>query len=368
MLKRTFLATAVAFFAATSVTAQSSSSEAIIRIVDIGPGLCAVAMAPGGHGMVFDAGPPGATNCQEAVRELVPGRRLDLFVLSHSDKDHIGMVKAILGAQRPPNQAQRENLAAVIIHSGDPRGPTVDRMRLTLTEQERLGACVYDLRKNNQPRPPCRSLHTGGPRTLMPGDSFAIGAATATFIAGWGDGNDIRDPSERRLDNAARNNGLSVVIRFEYGGHSVLITGDSIGRTQDDPSSTCAYAERIMVSRAATVPIDSDVLVAGHHGADNSSSTCFIRAVSPKYVIFSAGHEYHHPRQAAVARFLANGVDPSNLFRTDLGDNEGGTEMTAGSGGCEDPTGDDDVEVRLPSNSASPITVAYRGASAACTP
>jgi hypothetical protein len=318
--------------------------------------------------MVFDAGPPGATNCQEAVRELVPGRRLDLFVLSHSDKDHIGMVKAILGAQQPPNQAQRENLAAVIIHSGDPRGPTVDRMRLTIAEQERLGACVYDIRKNNRPPAPCRSLHTGGPRALMPGDSFAIGAATATFVAGWGEGNDIRDPGERKLDNAARNNGLSVVIRFEYGGHSVLITGDSIGRTQGDPSSTCAYAERIMVSRAATVPIDSDVLVAGHHGADNSSSTCFIRAVSPQYVIFSAGHEYNHPRQAAVARFLANGVSPSNLFRTDLGDNEGGTEMTAGSGACADPTGDDDVEVRLPSSPASPITVAYRGTSAACGP
>src|SRR4051794_30245721 len=112
MLDRALLATALAFFAAGNAGAQTLSGDAVIRIVDIGPGLCAVATVPGGHGMLFDAGPPGATRCQQAVRELVPGRHLDLVVLSHSDKDHIGMVKAILGPQPSPHQSQRENLAA----------------------------------------------------------------------------------------------------------------------------------------------------------------------------------------------------------------------------------------------------------------
>jgi len=360
----------IAFLCATPAAAQST--DAIVRVVDIGAGLCAVISVPGGHGILFDAGPPGATNCQSAVRELVPGRRLDLVVLSHSDADHIGMVRAILGPQPSPNQALRENDAAVIIHPGDPRGVTVTRMRTTtLAEQAALGACVYDLRANNQPPPPCRVLSPGRAAAIAPGDSFPIGAGRATFVAGWGDGNLAFTAGDARIPNdAARHNGLSIVIRFEYGGHSVLLTGDSLGRRQGDPANTCAYAERIMRDRAlaGTVAIDSDVLIAGHHGADNASSTCFIQAVSPRFVVFSAGNEYHHPRQATVTRLTDNGVALSDIFRTDLGDNEGGTEMTEGAGECADPTRDDDVEIRLPISPASPVTVAYRGVSAPCGP
>lgn len=357
----------IALLCATPAAAQST--DAVVRIVDIGAGLCAVISVPGGHGILFDAGPAGATNCQAAVRELVPDRHLDLVVLSHSDSDHIGMVKAILGPQPRPHQAERENIAAIIIHPGDPRGPQVTRMRVTLSEQAALGACVYDLRANNQPPAPCRVLSPGRTAAIAPGDSFAIGAGRATFVAGWGDGNLAFSPGDARIpDEAARNNGLSIVIRFEYGGHSVLLTGDSLGRRQGDPASTCAYAERIMVGRVAAVPLKSDVLIAGHHGADNASSTCFIQAVSPQYVVFSAGHEYHHPRQATMARMIDSHIVLANMFRTDRGDNEGGTEATEGAGQCPDPTGDDDVEIRLPDSPAHPVTVGYRGASAPCKP
>lgn len=370
------------FFAAICGTGIASSAEAqaatplatdaVVRVVDIGAGLCAVISVPGGHGILFDAGPPGATRCQNAVRELVPGRHLDLVVLSHSDADHIGMVRGILGMQPSPHQTEPENTAAIIIHPGDPRGVSVDRMREVLTAQAATGACVYNLRLNNQPRRPCRQR----PRqrgydpaaVIGPGDSFSVGAGRATFIAGWGDGNLAFTAGDAPIpDDAARNNGLSLVMRFEYGGHSVLITGDSLGRRQGDPATTCAYAERIMVARAARVPLRSDVLIAGHHGADNASSTCFIQAVSPRYVVFSAGHAYNHPRQATVLRFLNNHVALADIFRTDLDDNEGGTEMSVGSGTCSDPTGDDDVEIRMPSSASSPVRVAYTGASAPCS-
>jgi hypothetical protein len=257
----------------------------------------------------------------------------------------------------------------VILHPGDPRGPTVTTMRRTLADQATLGACVYDLRANNRPPAPCPGPPAGRTAVVAPGDSFAVGAARATFVAGWGDGNLTVGPHDVPLpDDAARNNVLSIVIRLEYGGHSVLITGDTLGRAQGNPASVCSYAERIMAGNAAAVPIDSDVLIGQHHGADNSTSTCFIRAVSPRFVIFSAGHEFNHPREATVQRLVANGVALANIFRTDLGDNEGGTEMVAGSGHCADPRGDDDVEIRLPLNPAAAVTVAYAGVSAPCGP
>jgi competence protein ComEC len=65
-------------------------------------------------------------------------------------------------------------------------------------------------------------------------------------------------------------------------------------------------------------------MTAPHHGGNNGSSNCFIRAVNPQYVIFSAGRGHHHPTQAAADRYIANGVPVENLFRTDRGDNEGG--------------------------------------------
>lgn len=331
----------------------AQSTDAVIRVVDIGAGLCVVATAPGGA-MLYDAG-RGGTLCRDAVRAMVPGRRLDLVVLSHSDSDHVRELPAILG----------ENTAAVIIHPGDPRGPTLDPVRQAIRAQGRNGAQIFNLTEIDNPPP-------SGPRPtpVRPGDSFGVGAARATFVAGWSNGNQTRGPGEAELDGGPMHNALSIVIRFEYGGHTVLLTGDTVGRMIGNSDTTCAYSERIMAGRSATVPIDSDVLVGQHHGADNSTSTCFVRAVSPEFVVFSAGHHFRHPTQRAVNRLtdshLAQPVNVANIFRTDRGDNEGGNEMTAGSGRCRDTTGDDDVEIRLPRSSSARVTVAYRGASRGC--
>ncbi len=357
-------------------------TDATVRVVDIGAGLCVVIAVPGGHGMLYDAGPRGGTRCVDAVRELVPGGRLNLVVLSHSDVDHIGMTMALLAdlRDRRGRVVPRLYTADAVIHPGDvrprarprrgavrstPRPRPIDMERNAIAEQARLGARVFNLREMTQPA-------SGGrqPLQIRLGDSFAIGAGRATFIAGWGNGRDIEGPGEGRLSGGPMHNALSIVIRFEYGGNSILLTGDTVGRMIGDPPGTCAYAERIMVSRAAAVPIRSDVLIGQHHGADNSASTCFIQAVRPGFVVFSAGAQHGHPTQAAVDRLtdptLLQPVPLANIFRTDRGDNPGPREMTAGSGGCKDPAGDDDVEVRMPLTGR--VTVDYTGSSRPCPP
>ena len=85
-----------------------------------------------------------------------------------------------------------------------------------------------------------------------------------------------------------------------------------------------------MVNAANDVPIASDVLIAPHHGGDNGGSKCFLEAVDPEYVIYSAGHNHEHPRRRAVDRAIATGVDPNNIFRTDRGDDEGHLEYVGG--------------------------------------
>ena len=113
----------------------------------------------------------------------------------------------------------------------------------------------------------------------------------------------------------------------ERAGFTSLVLAGSRGEA--DPLVR-ATGERFMVENSAVIPIDSDVLIAPHHGADNGSSTAFINAVSPDWVIFSAGSAHRHPRADAAQRYLDNGVAIDHIFRTDLGDNEGGEEWNHG--------------------------------------
>jgi len=329
----------------------ATAADAVLRVVDIGAGLCVVITAPGGGAMVYDAGPKG-DRCAAVVREMVPGHALDLVVLSHSDSDHIGGMRRIL----------KDNRVVRIIHPGDDHSfkrPPNGKAYLELMREDIVneGAQVWNLADPSTPP--------------APGRRFTIGAASATFVAGWSDGKATRHANEGSLPEGPRNNALSIVIRFEFRGHSVLLTGDTVGRLDFTPPATCAYAERVMVERAATVPIRSDVLVGQHHGADNASSNCFIGAVRPSHVVFSAGHvvKYHHPRQSAYDRFL-HFNSSIHLLRTDRGDNEGGTgpsqEAVQGSGNCPDPVGDDDVEIILPGQQGQQVHVDYRGSGHAC--
>ncbi|NIQ14291.1 MAG: hypothetical protein GTO02_07775, partial [Candidatus Dadabacteria bacterium] len=63
-----------------------------------------------------------------------------------------------------------------------------------------------------------------------------------------------------------------------------------------------------MVANKDNVSLKSDVIIAPHHGADNGSSKCFIEAVDPTYVIFSAGHRHDHPRAVTAQRYIDHGV------------------------------------------------------------
>lgn len=119
---------------------------------------------------------------------------------------------------------------------------------------------------------------------------------------------------------------MRIVLRVDYRGASVLYSGDTVGRRIGDPAPACKDAEATIVAnhQAGLAPLSAFVLIAPHHGADNARSTCFIRAVDPHWVVFSAGHAFEHAREAPAQRYLAHAVAEENLLRTDRGDDEGG--------------------------------------------
>jgi beta-lactamase superfamily II metal-dependent hydrolase len=314
-----------------------SSDDVYVRIVDVGAGLCTVTVAPGDKIMVYDAGRWDNSFCSDAVRELVPeSGEIDLLVLSHSDADHIGEVETIL-AERP---------VRLILRTGHVRETvTWGNANQAIADAVARGTSVINLRT----------------MPIEAGTTFSLGPAEVTFVAGWHEW-----PVPAGLSLSERRNVISIVVRLEFAGNAVLFTGDTVGHRIGDPPTACKDAEEVMVDNAETVPLNSAVIIAPHHGADNASARCFIEAVDPDYVIFSAGHAHRHPRQSTAERYhLGHGVPLDRMFRTDRGDHEGGAEWITGAiAGCRNRPGHDDLEIVLSADGE--VAVGYRSEQTGC--
>ncbi|MGL6012459.1 MAG: ComEC/Rec2 family competence protein, partial [Shewanella oncorhynchi] len=93
----------------------------------------------------------------------------------------------------------------------------------------------------------------------------------------------------------AGNNG-SCVIRIDDDRQSLLLTGDIEKQI-----------ETSLLSRALSgeYELQSEVLVAPHHGSKTSSTEAFIDAVAPKLVLFPAGfaNRWGFPKSTVVERY-----------------------------------------------------------------
>lgn len=96
-----------------------------------------------------------------------------------------------------------------------------------------------------------------------------------------------------------RGNNDSCVLRVEAGGDAVLLTGDI---------EWAAEMELVAGSGAA---LQSDVLIAPHHGSKTSSSRAFIDAVSPRWVLFPLGYRnrYRFPHEVVTARYQQREIE-----------------------------------------------------------
>ncbi|MEK7194314.1 MAG: MBL fold metallo-hydrolase [Patescibacteria group bacterium] len=85
-------------------------------------------------------------------------------------------------------------------------------------------------------------------------------------------------------------NDASIVAKLTYGKKSFLLTGDS---TKNSEYKIMTLGESIL---------DSDVLKAGHHGSDGSTSILYAQTVSPEYAVISAGknNSYGHPKKSVL--------------------------------------------------------------------
>lgn len=116
----------------------------------------------------------------------------------------------------------------------------------------------------------------------------------------------VLHPSEKFLKEGPTNlNNHSVVVKLVYGKTSMLFTGDAERE-----------AENVMVRTYGDF-LRSDVLKAGHHGSKTSSTSEFIKLVSPRFALISVGknNTFRHPSPEVLERFEAMNI---KTYRTDI--------------------------------------------------
>jgi competence protein ComEC len=308
-----------------------------VRVIDTGAGLATITRMPGDYYMVYDAGHwHGKQETMDGIDSVISdNEEIDLLVISHSDADHLSAVPEILN----------EYEVKKIIRGG--------LERTSLTNWNNANSAIV-VAKNSGETEVINLKHD----ELHFGSTFIFEEALVTFVSGFYAPPDSWDIEGGKTGGEFRNAG-SIVIRLSFKGKSILFTGDAVGRHREDPDDVWIATEKFMIKNSDAINIDSDVLIAPHHGGDNGSSTEFIKKVSPTWVIFSAGHRHKHPTKNAAERFLSNGVQTDHIFRTDLGDDEGGKEWDEGRIiGHVDKRGDDDIDILIRPNGE--IVVEYR--------
>lgn len=137
-------------------------------------------------------------------------------------------------------------------------------------------------------------------RNPMAGQSFLLGGEIQVFVL---------NPTGNPDSNV---NNVSLVMKWMYGEVSFMLTGDAE-----------ASVEQEILQRFQGEYYDwlrSDVLKAGHHGSKSSSTTPFIDAVSPRFVIVTLAfrNRYRHPHKEVSNRLMNATGSAGNVYFTSL--------------------------------------------------
>ena len=247
---------------------RPASGEAVVMTLDVGQGL-AMHIQTASHDLIYDTGPIYTLEANSGKRVILPYlrargvRHLDGLIVTHQDKDHSGGAESLLEAL--PADWLMSSLAFEHAFSALP-----------------LAAL------------PCAD----GQRWQWDGVDFLV----------------LHPPAAQYELPSKKSNDMGCVLKISTAYGRVLLTTDIE-----------ALSEQALLSRHGA-DLQSEVLIAPHHGSRTSSTPEFIAAVGAKQVIFPVGYRnrFGHPRPEVVARYAATGA---RLHRTDF---EGGLSLRLG--------------------------------------
>ena len=122
------------------------------------------------------------------------------------------------------------------------------------------------------------------------GDTFELGEAIVQILA----------PNSNKYEDL---NNYSIVTKITYGSVNILSMGDAEKLSEDEILKN-------------GLNVGAQIIKAGHHGSNTSSSENFINAVNPGYALISAkkGNTYNHPIKSVMELFKRKNIQ---VYRTD---------------------------------------------------
>ena len=233
-----------------------------ISFFDVGQGDSEFIQAENGNQVLIDGVPNEAILSK--LGEAMPfwDRSIDLVVLTHPHADHLDGLLEVL---------KRYNVRTVIESGANHSIPEYAKWHQLLEEK----AVEVIIAKAGQ--------------KIKISDSAYLNIFTPF--------EDFEDKSSKNIHDAM------IASKLNYGSTSVLFMGDAEKQIE----------YRLIFSGA---DLKSDILKVGHHGSKTSTSEEFLKAVSPKFAIISAGRKnrYGHPHQDILDRLMSFGI---KIFRTD---------------------------------------------------
>jgi competence protein ComEC len=238
-----------------------------VSFLDVGQGDATYLTFPGGESLLIDGGPELGTSAgRTIVRPFLQwlGRSgIDTVLLTHPHDDHIdGLFTALR------EFSVRRLVVSEIASSSDKC-----RKLLNLALARGIGA--YSTERGER---------------LARGDGVVI-----TVL------NPGRNPNSGGESGA---NNDSIALLAEYGEVRILLCGD-MEREAEGELCRSGFS------------LKADVLRIGHHGGRNATTEDFLRRVSPKWTVISAGenNRFGHPAPETIARLRQAGCV---VLRTDL--------------------------------------------------
>ena len=120
----------------------------------------------------------------------------------------------------------------------------------------------------------------------MMNDHLDLGSGAAVEI--------IWPPPKSSFDS----NNTAIVFRLAFGGRSVLFPADIQGPAE---SELLKHPEKLQ----------SDILIAPHHGSSEFTTKAFVRAVNPRVIVSSDAH-----RLTSKQRYFEQIIESRPLYRT----------------------------------------------------
>ena len=240
--------------------APTVSGTLEVHFVNVGQSVSTLVVSPDGETMLVDSG--DFTDDGEYVLQYLRAHdieRIDHFVVSHNDADHIGGNAAIIEYY----ESEADGIGAVY-DPGIAAGTQTYAEYLDAVEQ--YDVTLYETR--------------AGDRIQFEGVDVQV-----------------MGPPEPYIENRARNEN-SIVLKLTHGETSFLFTGDA----EDDQEAQLAdtYGSRLRAT----------IMKAGHHGSSSSTSDEILDTVQPEAVVISSAYDsrYGHPTEEMLGRLIERSI------------------------------------------------------------